>query len=278
MVALALLVALGAQPVAEPQAAAVALVHATGLNANESMGIAARVHQALKDARARVGMDPQKVLSRLGARATASEACVAGSDCAVVIGRRLGLGAIVAVDASAGRRSCAVHLEAISLPDGARLIERDLMTSREGFSAQDQATLAAFAHDAAAALALVLGPPPDLAATDAPRAIEVRPAPPSPEEVPPEAVEVSAASAGPRPAVVGSAVGAGVTLAAAIALAAAGFQQEQLLQPKAQMGMTWTTANDVAGRANTLYGSAGGAAGAAVVLAAIALGLHLAGP
>ncbi|MGC4117924.1 MAG: hypothetical protein QM765_25930 [Myxococcales bacterium] len=276
MFALPLLFALGAaQPSVEPVAVVVPL-HVSGLSANESMGLALQIHQILSASGVPLATDPATALVKLGTQSAAADACQGEPDCAVALAKKLSVVVLIGVDAAAGKKACALHIEAVSAADGAKLGVIDLSSPREGLKAADKATLQAFAQEIAPKLAALAPPKPKLPEppppTDLPREADLRP--PPPPDAPILGADIpSAPPAGARPAVVGTAVGAGIAAAAAIALGVVGYVQEPPQGPTPDLN--WDQALARANTANVLYGSAGGAAGVAAVLAVVAVVLQL---
>ena len=274
MLPLALLLALGAQPSVQPTAVVVP-IRLSGLSGNESMGLALQVHQALSAGGVAMAMDPATALARLGVQSEGAEACKDSGDCPVALGKKLGVAAVIALDATAGRKSCALHLEGFSAEDGARLGVLDLMSPRDSLKPEDKAALQAFAQQLAPKLAALARPIPP---TDLPREPDLRPPPtPSPENKLVETAPPPPTRSGHRGAVIGCGVGAGIAAAAAIALGVVGYTKERSYAPEAGkvVGMSYAKAQDAANQANVMYGSAGGAAGVAAILATVAVVLQL---
>ncbi|HEY3449625.1 MAG TPA: hypothetical protein VGK67_24945 [Myxococcales bacterium] len=276
MLAVALFVALAAQ--ASPQPGAVVVpIRQSGLSGNEFMGLSLQVHQALAAGGVSLAMDPATALAKLGAKSEASEACKAPEGCSLALGRKLGAAVVIALDAAGSRKNCAMHLEAIAVADGAKLGELDLLSPRDSLKDADKASLNGFAVALAPKLSAMApapaklpDPPPP---TDLPREADLRP-PPPPDAPKLEIAKPTPAPTGTRPAVIGTAVGAGVAAAAAVALGIVGAMQASELG-SANPNFTWPGAQSRADQANQLYGSAGAAAGVAAVLATVAIVLQV---
>jgi hypothetical protein len=166
--------------------------------------------------------------------------------------------------------------QAVAAADGASLGVIDLSSPREGLEPEDRAALQEFARPLAAKLAAMAPPvaklPEPPPPTDLPREADLRP-PPPPEAPGPDLV--APASAGTRPAVIGTAVGAGVAAAAAVALGIVGFTEQSKVPTGGRPTTSWQDAKAHAANANSFYGSAGAAAGVAAVLAAVAVVLQV---
>lgn len=272
MLAAALLLALGAQA-SPPPAAVVVPLHISGLSGNESMGLALQVHQALAAGGVNLAMDPATALSKLGAKSEGAEACQAPEGCAVLLGRKLGAAIVIALDAAGSRKNCAMHLEALQVVDGAKVGELDLMSPRDNLKNEDRGALNGFAVALAPKLAALAPKQEEPKPSDLPRETRLDPAP-KPEDPKVEIAKPTPAP-GTKPAVVGTAVGAGVAAAAAIALGVVGVLGENELKG-ANPGFTYPEAQSKAGTVNAMYGGAGAAAGVAAVLAVVAVVLQVA--
>jgi hypothetical protein len=159
-----------------------------------------------------------------------SETCEGAKLCVLGMGGKLGVAALVAIEAGALGKSVAIHLEAVTIPEGKRLAQHDILVQQD--SLRNLPGLDGFAGKVRTALStLTVAPPPPPVAggpeptgTDKPKAsnpqVTVREtharADDNPKAVPPEAVTRRAPESKSHTAgyaLVGGAVAAGVAAA-----------------------------------------------------------------
>jgi hypothetical protein len=126
-----LVAALSAAPAPEPLVAVV-VVQRASVEKDAANGVAEQVAAGLRAAGVPVGMtqsDAAKKLEKLGVE---SESCEGVKECIVSLGTKLGAQIVVAVHLGGMGNSVAVHLDGLSVRDGKRLAQHDVVTQRSG--------------------------------------------------------------------------------------------------------------------------------------------------
>ena len=269
--------ALCGAPTSNPSLAVV-VVRRASLAKAAADNVAVEVTAALQAAGVVVDTPPSAVAQKLkAANLPESETCEGAKLCVLGMGGKLGVAALVAIEAGALGKSVAIHLEAVTIPEGKRLAQHDILAQQD--SLRNLPGLDGFAGKVRTALStLTVAPPPppvaggtEPAGTDKPKAstgqVTVREtharADDNPKAVPPEAVAKRAPEGKSHTAawVVGAgAVGAGIAAAVlGIFAVATKDQLDREMNTSRVPGTTnhytmdGTRAHNLANQANTMY-------------------------
>jgi hypothetical protein len=128
---LALFAALSGAAPAEPTIAVV-VVRRAALPRAPATDVANQVAMALQSSGMAVGLPPDVVEQKLRKLGVEAESCEGVKECVVAVGTKLGAQIIVAVELGALGKSVAIHLDAITIPEGKRLAQHDLIAQQDG--------------------------------------------------------------------------------------------------------------------------------------------------
>jgi hypothetical protein len=271
-----------------PTAVGVVVLHRTNVTEAEASSIVKELQQKVATRGALIGNRFLGVAQVLPAAEKGVDPCSGAQDCARATGTRLGLAVIVGVDLAASRRSLVLHLEAVVVADGSRLVTRDVVAPREKSTARLLSEFDTFAGDVAARLPIAessssrepqtVKPASDLPRKTEPEVVATGPRPQPREEV--VAVAPRSGTSARRGAAWGFGGGALVVALTSIGLTAAGGVQAGRLSANEDglVNMPYSEAQRISTRANRYFIAGASTAAAAVALAAVAIALHLTDP
>ena len=161
---------------------AVVVVRRAALAKGAAADIATEVTAALQAAGVVVDTPPAAVAQKLKAAGLPeSESCDGAKMCVMGMGGKLGVQVLVAIEVGALGKSVAIHLEALTIPDGKRLAQHDVLAQQDnlkklagvdGFAGRLQAALSS---STSASAEPKPKPKPKDAASDKPKLVDPPP-------------------------------------------------------------------------------------------------------